>query len=45
QQFAGRNSQNKVIVFRKNGDYKPGDFVMVQVTDVTSGTLLGKLVS
>ena len=45
QQFAGRNSQNKVIVFRKNIDYKPGDFVMVQVTDVTSGTLLGKLVS
>jgi len=45
QQFAGRNSQNKVIVFRKSGDYKPGDFVMVQVTDVTSGTLLGKLVS
>jgi tRNA-2-methylthio-N6-dimethylallyladenosine synthase len=44
QQFAGRNSQNKVIVFRKSGDYKPGDFVMVQVTDVTSGTLLGKLV-
>jgi tRNA-2-methylthio-N6-dimethylallyladenosine synthase len=45
QQFAGRNSQNKVIVFRKSGDYKPGDFVMVKVTEVTSGTLLGKLVS
>jgi tRNA-2-methylthio-N6-dimethylallyladenosine synthase len=45
QQFAGRNSQNKVIVFRKSGDYKPGDFVMVKVTDVTSGTLLGKLIS
>jgi len=45
QQFAGRNSQNKVIVFHKSGDFKPGDFVMVQVTDVTSGTLLGKLVS
>jgi tRNA-2-methylthio-N6-dimethylallyladenosine synthase len=45
QQFAGRNSQNKVIVFRKSSEYKPGDFVMVQVTDVTSGTLLGKLVS
>jgi tRNA-2-methylthio-N6-dimethylallyladenosine synthase len=45
QQFAGRNSQNKVIVFKKSSDYKPGDFVLVQVTDVTSGTLLGKLVS
>lgn len=45
QQFAGRNSQNKVIVFRKGGDYKPGDFAMVEVTEVTSGTLLGKLVS
>jgi tRNA-2-methylthio-N6-dimethylallyladenosine synthase len=45
QQFAGRNSQNKVIVFKKSSEYKPGDFVLVQVTDVTSGTLLGKLVS
>ena len=44
QQFAGRNSQNKVIVFRKSGEYKPGDFVMVKVTEVTSGTLLGKLI-
>lgn len=45
QQFAGRNSQNKVIVFRKSGGFKPGDFAMVEVTEVTSGTLLGKLVS
>jgi tRNA-2-methylthio-N6-dimethylallyladenosine synthase len=45
QQFAGRNSQNKVVVFPKNDLYKPGDYVMVEIMDVTSGTLLGKLVS
>ena len=45
QQFSGRNSQNKVIVFPKNNQYKPGDYAMVEVLEVTSGTLLGKLVS
>lgn len=37
----GRNSQNKVIVFERR-DYKPGDYVTVQVTACTSGTLIGK---
>jgi tRNA-2-methylthio-N6-dimethylallyladenosine synthase len=43
QEWMGRNSQNKVIVFSK-GDYnfKKGDYVNVLVTDFTKGTLLGK---
>jgi len=45
QQFAGRNSQNKVVVFPKKEGYKPGDYATVQITEVTSGTLIGKLVS
>jgi tRNA-2-methylthio-N6-dimethylallyladenosine synthase len=45
QQFAGKNSQNKVVVFPKNDQFKPGDYVMVRITEVTSGTLLGKLIS
>lgn len=45
QNFAGRNSQNKMVVFPKNNQLKPGDYAFVQITDVTSGTLLGKLIS
>jgi tRNA-2-methylthio-N6-dimethylallyladenosine synthase len=44
QEWMGRNSQNKVIVFSK-GDhgFKKGDYVNVLVTDYTKGTLLGKV--
>jgi tRNA-2-methylthio-N6-dimethylallyladenosine synthase len=45
QQFSGRNSQNKVVVFPKNDKYKPGEYALVEITEVTSGTLLGKLIS
>ena len=41
-EWMGRNSQNKVIVFPKgNHNYKKGDYVNVLVTDFTKGTLLG----
>ncbi len=40
----GRNEQNKVIVFPKQHT-KPGDYVTVNVTDCTAGTLLGKIVN
>lgn len=43
QEWAGRNSQNTTVVFPK-GDYKVGDFVMVEVLDCTSATLIGKAV-
>ncbi|MDP4997569.1 MAG: tRNA (N6-isopentenyl adenosine(37)-C2)-methylthiotransferase MiaB [Saprospiraceae bacterium] len=45
QDFKGRNSQNKMIVFPKAGNYKPGDYVWVKVNDVTSATLMGTLIS
>ncbi len=44
QEFKGRNSQNKMIVFPKKGDFKPGDYVNVRVTDATSATLRGEIV-
>ena len=44
QEFKGRNSQNKMIVFPKINGYKPGDYVWVKVNDATSATLKGKIV-
>lgn len=43
QHWSGRNSQNTTVVFSK-GHYKPGDFVMVKVTDCTSTTLIGEAI-
>ena len=44
-EWKGRNSQNKVIVFPKE-DYelKKGDYVEIKVTGCTQATLLGKIV-
>lgn len=42
--FSGRNPQNKMVVFPKTETYKPGDLVMVKITDCTKGTLLGQAV-
>lgn len=43
--WMGRNSQNKVIVFPKNGQLlKKGDYVRVKVNDCTQATLLGEIV-
>ncbi len=41
--WSGRNPQNLVVVFPKE-EYKPGDFVMVKVTDCTSATLIGEAI-
>ncbi|KAF0204499.1 MAG: tRNA-N(6)-(isopentenyl)adenosine-37 thiotransferase enzyme [Bacteroidetes bacterium] len=43
EELAGRNSQNKVVVFPK-GSYKPGDYVNVKVDSCTTATLKGKIV-
>ncbi len=44
KQYAGRNSQNKMVVFA--GDTcKPGDYVSVRITDCTSATLIGEVVN
>lgn len=44
QEFKGRNSQNKMIVFPKKEGVKAGDYVQVKVEEVTSATLKGKIV-
>ncbi len=44
QNYKGRNSQNKVIIFPKTDDYAIGDYVHVKVTDATTATLRGELV-
>lgn len=42
--WRGRNSQNKVIVFPKgNHALNKGDYVMVTVTDCTQATLIGEV--
>jgi len=44
QDWMGRNSQNKVIVFPKNEKpLKKGDYVTVKVTSCTQATLLGEM--
>lgn len=43
EEFKGRNSQNKMIVFPKADGLKAGDYAMVTVTDATSATLIGHL--
>jgi len=44
--WAGKNSQNKVVVFPKGyHQYKKGDYVMVQITGTTGATLLGEIIS
>lgn len=43
-EFKGRNSQNKMIVFPKTHDCKPGDYVHVYVESSNSATLKGRIV-
>ena len=40
-QYFGRTSQNKVVVFTK-ADSSPGDYITVKITHTTSATLLGE---
>jgi tRNA-2-methylthio-N6-dimethylallyladenosine synthase len=39
--LSGRNSQNKVVIFPK-GNYQPGDYVEVLITECTPATLIGE---
>ena len=44
--WMGRNSQNKVIVFAKgNSSLQKGNYIEVRVTDCTQATLLGELIN
>ena len=45
EDWMGRNTQNKVIVFPKiNNELKKGDYVSVRVDDCTQATLLGTII-
>ncbi len=42
--WRGRNSQNKVVVFPKNGsNLQKGDYAGVEIVDCTGATLIGRL--
>ncbi len=42
QDFKGRNSQNKMIIFPKTAGLKAGDYCHVKVTSATQATLMGE---
>ena len=43
--WMGRNSQNKVVVFPKNGsNFRPGDYAKIRITHCTGATLLGTVI-
>ena len=42
--WCGRSDQNKMVVFPKSGDHKPGDYVRVRITEASSATLKGEMV-
>lgn len=44
EHYCGRNSQNKMIVFPRNGVQR-GDYVRVQVVSCTQATLIGEIVA
>lgn len=43
-EFKGRNSQNKMVVFSKKQGCRPGDYVNVFIESSTSATLKGQIV-
>ncbi len=43
EEYFGRNSQNQVVVFPKDG-LKPGDFAKIRIEDSTPATLRGKVI-
>lgn len=44
QDFKGRNSQNKMVIFPKQEGLQPGDYTHVLITESSSATLKGKIV-
>jgi tRNA-2-methylthio-N6-dimethylallyladenosine synthase len=44
EQLCGRTEQNKTVVFDKQ-HYRIGDFVMVEILDASSATLIGRPVA
>lgn len=44
QEFKGRNTQNKMLVFPKKEGLQPGDYTWVKVNTASSATLRGEIV-
>ena len=44
QDFAGRNTQNNVVVFPKKEGLNPGDYCFVKIRDISVSALLGDIV-
>lgn len=44
-ELKGRNSQNKMVIFSGKGGIKPGDYVNVIITEASSATLKGKIIT
>lgn len=44
-ELKGRNSQNKMVIFPGHNGIKPGDYVNVMITEASSATLRGKIVT
>lgn len=44
QDWKGRTTHNRMVVFPKVGEQKPGDYVSVKIKDSTSATLFGAFV-
>ena len=45
EQWMGRNSQNKVVVFSKETHkFKKGDYALVEIIEATQATLIGKVI-
>jgi len=44
EDFKGRNTYNKMVIFPKQANLKPGDYVYVKVNEVNSATLIGEIV-
>ncbi len=42
QEWKGRTTQNRMVVFPKRTGEKPGDYVTVKIIDSTSATLFGQ---
>ena len=41
QDWKGRTTHNRMVVFPKRGEHQPGDYATVTITDSTSATLFG----
>ncbi len=43
--WCGRNDHNKMVVFPKLGQHQPGDYVRVRITEASSATLKGEMLT